>query len=761
MSEDKKNGQNDQQTEEQKTSDETQQKLRKISDEDFNRILENHRKWVESDGKEGEKADLRNLDLQGANLSYANLEKANMPIADLQEAILLEANLQKATLVRTNLQKATLVRTNLQKALLLSANLQKANLFEANLQKADLSKANLQEASLSGANLQEGSLEKANLQKALLLSANLQKADLLEANLQEVSLLEANLQKASLKRANLQNGILSQANLKEAILNKADMQNTVLDGVKGLAEANLQYANFQGATGLLGNEFAQADVTGVKLPDDIKEFKALETVKETSQNARKIFFAMLLGCVYSWLTIATTTDVRLLTNTASSPLPIIGTEIPIAWFYLTAPLVLICLYFYFHLYLDNLWKGLASLPAIFPDGKPLDQTAYPWLLNSLVNRHFRILKKRAEIKAFEELKVKIDKVFKKFKIKKDIKIRPIIFYLKEWITIFLAWWVVPITMIAFWLRYIPRHDWWGTNFHIGLIVVSVAFAIIFYRLCVVTLQGKEKIGFQFKSFWKNRRSYYGVSVFVVGIVLSIVSYKAINSQSFSADFREKSVSEKPSNYWEIDKEERMESVNGANLKGRNLKYADMYKAFLVKADLRDANLQNANLMMANLQKASLSNAILSAILDEANLQNADLLQTVLRNASLVRAKLQNADLYGAFLQYADLRGADLQNAIFHRAHLQSADLMNANFLNANFVAANLQKADLKDTNLKEADFTYANLAGVKNLTIKQLCKAKTLYKAQLDPELIEQVKKCCPHLLEEPKEKAEREDETE
>ena len=85
---------------------------------------------------------------------------------------------------------------------------------------------------------------------------------------------------------------------------------------------------------------------------------------------------MLLGCVYSWLTIATTTDVKLLTNTASSPLPIIGTEIPIAWFYIAAPLVLIALYLYFHFYLQGLWESLASLPAIFPDGKRLDERAY-------------------------------------------------------------------------------------------------------------------------------------------------------------------------------------------------------------------------------------------------------------------------------------------------------------------------------------------------------------------------------------------------
>jgi hypothetical protein len=49
--------------------------------------------------------------------------------------------------------------------------------------------------------------------------------------------------------------------------------------------------------------------------------------------------------VYSWLTIATTTDVRLVTNSASSPLPIIGTEIPVVGFY-WAPALLLAMYLY-------------------------------------------------------------------------------------------------------------------------------------------------------------------------------------------------------------------------------------------------------------------------------------------------------------------------------------------------------------------------------------------------------------------------------
>jgi tetratricopeptide (TPR) repeat protein len=64
--------------------------------------------------------------------------------------------------------------------------------------------------------------------------------------------------------------------------------------------------------------------------------------------------------------------------------------------------------------------------------------------------------------------------------------------------------------------------------------------------------------------------------------------------------------------------------------------------------------------------------------------------------------------------------------------------------------ANLSRADLIDASLSLADLSGANLTQVKNLSIKQLSEARTLYKAKLDPELKKQVKDKRPHLLEKP-----------
>ena len=61
-------------------------------------------------------------------------------------------------------------------------------------------------------------------------------------------------------------------------------------------------------------------------------------------------------------------------------------------------------------------------------------------------------------------------------------------------------------------------------------------------------------------------------------------------------------------------------------------------------------------------------------------------------------------------------------------------------------------ADLSGADLKFADLQNAKFWGARDLTIEQLSKVYTLYEAELDSELMEQIKKNYPHLLEEPKE---------
>ncbi len=122
--------------------------------------------------------------------------------------------------------------------------------------------------------------------------ANLSRVDLRGASLQKVRLERANLEGADLRGANLDGANVAGANLSGANFNGNNLSHVI-----GLQNAQkLDHADFEDAKGLLGTEFAQADVTGATLPKDIREFNVLQVIEETSKNARKIFLSMLLGC---------------------------------------------------------------------------------------------------------------------------------------------------------------------------------------------------------------------------------------------------------------------------------------------------------------------------------------------------------------------------------------------------------------------------------------------------------------------------------
>ena len=121
-------------------------------------ILDQHRLWIETNGVQGERADLRvaNLyaaNLEGANLYAANLTGANLTGADLEGADLEGADLESARLHGANLNCANLNCANLGGANLEGANLEGANLTRAKLWSASLHGAYLRDANLSGADL--------------------------------------------------------------------------------------------------------------------------------------------------------------------------------------------------------------------------------------------------------------------------------------------------------------------------------------------------------------------------------------------------------------------------------------------------------------------------------------------------------------------------------------------------------------------------------------------------------------------------------
>ena len=427
-------------------------------------------------------ADLKSANLEGASLEGANLQDADFRKANLKDAKLEGANLENAKLEGAicegaifdgaNLKEADLLNTNLDSAKLRGANLEGADLRGANLQNFELKGVNLRGADLVAANLQNTELEDSDLTNANLERANLQGANLRGANFQDtdltnVELRGADLQAAVLIRTNLNGAKLENANLQGADLHGAKLDNSnLLDTI--LRDANLKDATLSKVTGLQSGQLGGADLLNAVLPVNIEISEGLVHVSEISKHARNIYLGVIAGCVFSWLTIAMTTDIALLMNSASSPLPIIQTNVPIVGFYWAAPAILLALYVYLHMYLQRLWSGLASLPAIFPDGRTLEERAYPWLLTSLVCAHVPRLSDR----------------------------RPPFSRQQVFFSIFTAWALVPLTIIWFWLRYLPVHEGVVTGIHVLLAALAITLGAAYYSRARATLQGR--IGHQFE-----------------------------------------------------------------------------------------------------------------------------------------------------------------------------------------------------------------------------------------------------------------------
>ena len=327
---------------------------------------------------------------------------------------------------------------------------------------------------------------------------------------------------------------------------------------------------------------------------------------------------------------------------------------------------------------------------MFPDGRPLDKKVYPWLLSGLVRAHFkRLQEERTRLTRLENLTV-----------------------------VFLAWWIVPLTVLIFWGRYLPRHEWIGTGLHIALLTISIGSAILLHRHAVRTLR-RDITAFHWRNCWRDGRTYQVAVALGFGAVFALVSLGAIEGKADRdrggsvalggvatwvpyafdragyrtfANLQETDLSNKPATWTglaELPAEELDDSaqekaraelaqVKGASLRNANLSYANAPFAFLAKARLSRANLQGANLAFANLQEANLTSANLQgANLWNANLQGADLFRANLEGAKLSRADLEGARLSRANLQEADLAYANLQGAKLGGANLQGAKLWGA------------------------------------------------------------------------------------
>ena len=484
------------------------------------------------------------------------------------------------------------------------------------------------------------------------------------------------------------------------------------------SDADLTDSDLTKCEGVEVGQFAGAILRRSRLPDKF-EFPQIKALEEISKNCGKDLLALISACGYVLLAAMSTKDSSLISDSSTTTLPVIQTSIQIREFYIWSPVVLTLVYIYLLINLQPLWKALANLPAVFPDGREIDSVTYPWIVNKLA-RHFapRLRTSKGVIDNLTALVVYV-----------------------------LIYATVPATITVTWLRTVRCRSL-GDVFQIAdygalFIGFSVFLSVLGLCECVGTLTrrgtGTARASTARKNIASSRiRSLKSPAIAVVFAVLAWSALHGLSGdirrakpegnehQKLSAlffrpfDVDTSNVSARPEN-WKGSTKAECDSITGAYLKSQDLSYMNGQHSFMVHSDLRGSDLSYANLNFADLRDSNLTpddtgSIHRRTILRNANLQNAQLDYANfgaadLRGCWMMGASINQADLQGTDLYYASIQNSSVNNTMFLLSNLEHANLSNCSCVGSRFLSARLINATMTTSDLTRSDFSFSDLTG--------------------------------------------------
>ena len=237
----------------------------------------------------------------------------------------------------------------------------------------------LTDADMTGANLVGVDLSLTDLSGAIFDRADMSRVDLRGAIASQQGATPTRMNEARLVGARFAGALLDEASFARAALANATFSE---DYGGQLLRASIRRANFSEATGLIGTEFTGLDLSGVKLPDEIKDFGALATIHTLSDQARNILFIQFLAAIYVVLTLLNLLQAN---ETTSIILPVLDVNAPRQIFAISAGLILVATFAYLHSKLARIWIEVGRLPSMFPDQRSAGRHIYPFVLTSIVD----------------------------------------------------------------------------------------------------------------------------------------------------------------------------------------------------------------------------------------------------------------------------------------------------------------------------------------------------------------------------------------
>jgi len=493
----------------------------------------------------------------------------------------------------------------------------------------------------------------------------------------------------------------------------------------------------------------------------------LKKIEEMSKNCGGYLLTLFAACGYMLMTIVGTSDLALITGTSSTTLPFIQAPISTTSFYFLAPWLLVALFLYFHLNLQDLWQHIRFLPLRFPDGKQLGEVAYPWQVTKLA----QLYAPRYTGNFY------------------DIFLKTVL--------LFTVYGAVPVVIMLETLRCIRLHDtisvnitfdraiWFGlTDSQVCVLTLSIWMATRFFLKARATLSSPQSLRRPYSEFrlhalivslwnpirnsWRKQKTVMTDKELLQGAGESCDDRETdqpveIVDRSSDCNVEAKKYAQRIHIVWwyigrryrhyhlvielvifaclgwflwnglstaitndhskcgwacsvpgvqtglKIDNADVSTRINGWTDPASTNEPA-VVGANLTLRDLRYIQASGAFLAKSDLRGSDLSHGyFINADLRDAKISKTDL--TPVRQADLHDADLHDAHLEGANLSGADLAGANLSHAKLSGAEMSGVDLHNADLTYAVLDGAHLGRANLRDTKLKNANLSKADLRG--------------------------------------------------
>lgn len=454
------------------------------------------------------------------------------------------------------------------------------------------------------------------------------------------------------------------------------------------SRCDLRNADFTDAQGLLPTTFPGSNLTGARLPPELNFDNVIKSIEGAGQNARAVFLVIIAACLYCLLTVGTTTDRDLLVNTASTPLPIINTPVPIAAFYWIAPVLLLFSFIWMHAYLQRIWGSMCALPVAFPDGVTLANRLYQWIPLS-IGVFCNLNSPHNDGRRLQVLEVLL--------------------------SIVALWFFVPATILAMWARYLPRHDFFGSVLQVCVLALALGSCGFFASRAQLTLSRN----------WARRTGIWIDSAVAMGTLLIAIGLFGTFTVGLIRAYEPSSGVLTSSGKLAVQVAETLGLPSRLNLSGAEVaEKPSIWSGRLSGTALAEAlvSIGPVDLTARNLDRARAESAFFARV----RLDGSALRELRASRAAFPQASLRGADLTDAALPYADLRDADLSGSL-----LIGTDLTGANLRGACLNGAILQEARLVQADLKGADLSSSH-----DLRIDQLrdavCDADTRLPRGLD-----------------------------